>query len=120
MTDPSPLVLVLSGSTWFLGREGVYPTLLDPCEYHGLVQQRATDNGMTELRIVRVVQPVEALSSVRAIQVAGPRIELVDLSAEDRQDITRRYEACLGMMQSMRAQQAGIAPPLLLLPGGLR
>ena len=125
VTDIPDIVLVHSGASWFVGRDGTYPALLDPCEFHGAIQTRQSGPGAADVRIVRVVQPVEGLLSLRSLMAPGPRVEMVDLSVEERQDITRKYGACVSMMQTLRAQANGLitpvmgpGSPLLVLPGG--
>jgi hypothetical protein len=113
-----PLVLVLSGGQWFIGRDTVNG-LADPCEYHGAVQARQTAPDAVEVRVVRVVQPCAALASLPLLAVEGPRVPLTDLSHAEQREIEREYGRAQDMLGSLRAQQAGIVQPRLVLPPGV-
>ena len=120
MTDRPPLVLVLAPGRILLGREGTYPELLEPLEYHGAVQVKPTGPGTADVRVARVVQPIEGLASLTRLAVEGHRVPLTELSRDEQQEIERHYDACLEMLGALRAQQAGVVLPRLVLPPGVR
>ena len=119
MNAPPPLVLVLAHGRVLIGRDAA-GVLHDPAELFGAVQVHPTGPGSADVRVARVVQPIEGLVSIVRLEVEGPRIPLADLSRDEQRDIERHYEACLEMLGALRAQQAGIVLPRLVLPDGAR
>ncbi len=119
MNAPPPLGLVLAHGRVLIGRDAA-GVLHDPAELHGAVQVHPTGPGSADVRVARVVQPIEGLVSIVRLEVEGPRIPLADLSRDEQRDIERHYDACQEMLGALRAQQAGIVLPRLVLPDGAR
>ncbi len=119
MNAPPPLVLVPAHGRVLIGRDAA-GVLHDPAELHGAVQVHPTGPGSADVRVARVVQPIEGLVSIVRLEVEGPRIPLADLSRDEQRDIERHYDACQEMLGALRAQQAGIVLPRLVLPDGAR
>jgi hypothetical protein len=117
----APLVLAMIGGHWFIG-EKTKDGLRDPFEYHGQVQvAQGKAEGQVGVRVIRAVTPVEALVSLRELRGAAQMVvPLTDLSREDQRDIERHHAACQEMVAALRANQAGIVTPRLVLPEGVR
>jgi hypothetical protein len=125
------LVLHLCAGKWLIGVErassggerlgqGSWVTLDGVAEYHGetAMQPSRQTRGAVEVQHPRAVKPLEGLCSLKSFTFSSSGYVAVDdLDKREAQDIKRHYAACEDLLRNVRASMAGIAPPLVVVPG---
>lgn len=107
--DPATLKPTVIGHTWTKepGLSPVYELVT------GMQMVQRSPREPPQMMTVRQCLPVLTFASVRSIAVAGIRIPVASLSADEQKAIAQSVDGCEQLMVAMRAAESGIvlAPP---------